>query len=236
MPLTVTTCPSRTPVASRQVATSALARIFPPLLITACLAGISFVHGCKTSHDAHRDRANNLTHTDTPLVFDTIIVSYNLDSVRQQGGNTCWAAALTMLYNWKHGTSLNEASVVNLICPELSSHYRYNRPLENSDKTILVKTSGLDFRYGQSYMCEALVKMMQTHGPLWFTTEFNTHANVLYAVSGSGSWESTWIHLIDPADGTRRIEAFSDFHRRYEAAAFSAEIFAVFWPTDESPR
>lgn len=157
------------------------------------------------------------------------LTSHQLSPLQQQGRNTCWAAALAMLYNWKHGTSLSEADVVAEVCPTLVLHHRHDRWLEDAEKKVLVKSEGLEFRWGQSYTCEALVDLVRAHGPIWFTTEINAHANIVYALSGSGVWDSTWVHVIDPADGRSRIEPFVDFHRRYEAAVFSANIFVVHW-------
>jgi hypothetical protein len=169
-----------------------------------------------------------------------VIVAYDVPALSQSKKNDCWAVVVTMLQNWKTGQSQATSEVMTRLGEQFKEIYDYDRGLDNEDKKQLLKTLDLDFRYGQSYMPDAMAELLRKNGPLWFTVDANLnspHANLVTGLSGTGRWDSCFVHTIDPATGKARVESFVDFAQRYErAATFEGTWIYVIHFRDEPPR
>lgn len=162
--------------------------------------------------------------------FDVRI--HNVTAMKQPNNLACWATVATMLDIWKQGGSVSIEDFLQEKAPDWLIDYQKDRGLLAEDKDEFLKTIGLTYEYGASYLPTAIENMLQNYGPLWFTINaedtaregnkdaFSIHASLVIGLFGNEDvFNELYISYIDPADGQEHDELYADFMRRYEEPA-----------------
>jgi len=154
-----------------------------------------------------------------------VVVPGIVPELQQPSPNTCWATSATMLRSWKAKQSLTIQQVMKEAGPAYATAFANDKGLKGSDKSGLLKALGMQAEPPQNYTVAGWAKLMTDHGPLWVTTNegtaqsFAVHARVLVELDGDGSYDKTYVTLIDPAVGTRQKEPLKEFIRKFEEVA-----------------
>lgn len=162
--------------------------------------------------------------------FDVRI--HDVTTMKQPNNWSCWATVATMLDSWKQGYSVSIEDFLKEKAPEWLIDYQKDRGLLAEDKDKFLKTVGLTYEYGASYLPTAIEDMLRYYGPLWFTINaedttregnkdaFSIHASLVVGLFGyEDVFNELHISYIDPADGQEHDELYADFMRRYEEPA-----------------
>jgi hypothetical protein len=186
--------------------------------------------------DAHGTRET--LRTGTPSEPTTVDIRHAVQPIRQPASRACWAAAATMLVNWRDGTQrtlesiLEQAGTARTVAAP--AHYldifRANTGLPAGEKQEFVTALGMQMEPPANFPLERYVDWLRNYGPLWITTDddpelgFSPHARILTSIVGDTS--DPIFHFIDPADGSTAQSPFSDFVRQFEDLARDRETHA----------
>lgn len=156
-------------------------------------------------------------------------ILYNVTPIRQPSEMSCWAAATTMLLNWKLGIPRSIEAIVAQAGARFTAIYQSSfavpplgiSPAEEKD---FYAALALKVFQGQNYAISGWFDLLTKHGPLSITVDADPgtnfiHALVLTGLDGDGSAGQTITSYIDPADGARHDVLFTDFLRLYEGSA-----------------
>lgn len=162
-------------------------------------------------------------------------------AVQQPSGMSCWAAVLTMLYEWKNNQQLGIDDVMNQVGDPYLSIYKNDTGLSASDKTGLINALHLKGENPASFSVQGWYDLLKNNGPLWVTTDelpnetaTAIHARLLYGISTDSTTNTTTMLFIDPATATTVVEDFNDFIDKYESEVKKdyKTIFNRDWPDD----
>ena len=156
-------------------------------------------------------------------------IVHTLTPIQQPSTMSCWAAATTMLMNWKLGINRSIDDVVAQAGLRFTAIYRssFAQPPQgilSKDEQDFYRALALKVFQGQNYAITGWFELLRKHGPLSITVDANPgkqfiHALVLIGLDGDGSAGNTITSYIDPADGARHDLMFSDFIKLYEGSA-----------------
>lgn len=156
-------------------------------------------------------------------------VIYNVDGIAQPSQMSCWAAATTMIVNWKSGIKRPIKDVVALGGPKFVQIYdsSFAQPplgISPSDEADFYKALGLRVIQKLNPSVDGWAKLLKANGPLSITVDADPgkgyiHALVIIGIDGDGSAANTIVTYIDPNGGKRRDLAFADFLKLYEGSA-----------------
>lgn len=156
-------------------------------------------------------------------------VIYNVEPIAQPSKMSCWAAATTMISNWKSGIVRPIKDVVALGGPRFVKIYdaSFDQPPQGiapADEADFYKALGLQVVQGLNPTVDGWAKMLKANGPLSITVDADPgkgfiHALVIIGIDGDGSVAKTIVTYIDPDGGKKRDLAFADFLKLYEGSA-----------------
>lgn len=156
-------------------------------------------------------------------------IIHNVTPIRQPSEMSCWAAATTMLMNWKLGIPRTIDQVVAQAGPRFTEIYQSSfavppEGISSTDEPAFYKALGLKVFQGTNYTIDGWFDLLTKQGPLSITVDADPgrnfiHALVLIGLDGDGSAGNTITSYIDPADGQRHDVRFSDFIKLYEGSA-----------------
>jgi hypothetical protein len=142
---------------------------------------------------------------------------------RQANDNGCWAAAGTMMTNWKAGTTRTVEDVLDGLGGNWRALYTANTALGTGELRAFNGALGLTEEGPASYSLEGLARLLSSHGPLIVIhddtspTNQHVHAMVVTEMHGDGTPDGTKVTLLDPGSATPATETFTEFQQRLEA-------------------
>lgn len=157
-------------------------------------------------------------------------IQHTLTPIRQPSAWSCWAAAATMIYNWRLGGIQQEIeTVVGIAGPQYVQLFRdsfppTNRGISASDEEAFYTTMSFSVIKGLNPSVSGWANILQSKGPLSITVDarpptLTYHALVVTGMDGDGSTSGTIVTYIDPADGQQRSVNFEYFNTLYQGAA-----------------
>jgi hypothetical protein len=174
----------------------------------------------------------------------TASISYTVPgrhfALAQEHSWSCWAATWAMLLSWREGRGIGEAQAVQRLGLHFSSLYQQNIGFGIEDEAPYLQASGLRAEAPANLTVQAWESLLRRSGPLAVTSRSErargNHARVVVGIAGDGSFDATFLDLIDPADGIRAstsLRAFSaDFERearRLTGRSFPLQIQIYHW-------
>lgn len=160
-------------------------------------------------------------------------VSHEVRTIRQPTTMSCWAAVTTMLLSWHAGDRPSIEETIERLGEPWITFYRTDSGLPAEMQLALVHKLGLEMEAPANYTMPAYREFLAAYGPLWVITGdgMSSHAQLLVAIAGDGTYANTCIEFIDPSDGRRHTETGLAFAQRFEADARAL----VTWRWDETP-
>lgn len=158
----------------------------------------------------------------------------------RQDRDTCWLAASTVIYNWKHRTAKTPLDIARLAGEPYLGHAQAGRAITPSEEAAYYPKIGMRSAPGVSMEVAGWVGKLKEHGPLSVTINTTRsdpgceeshgvfHALVLYGVKGDGSTNGTDFRFIDTADGARHTLKFGEFVTLFENDPCYSVVFAHF--------
>jgi hypothetical protein len=197
-------------------------------VFTICATGLLFL-GCSSSSNYQGVNASQATAAlpaavpaPSPVNFT---VKGTVPKIQQPTDNTCWAAAATMMQSWKQNTGLKIIDVMSKAGADFKKKFQDDKGLLGSEKPFFLQALGLKAEAPQNFTVKGWLGLLQTHGPLWVTTNegttqnFAIHARVLKGIAGDGTPDATFFTLIDPATGMETSESVTTFVKKFEEIA-----------------
>lgn len=156
-------------------------------------------------------------------------IVHSVAPIRQPSKMSCWAAAATMVVNWKSGIVRSIDDVVAQAGARFTAIYQssFGVPplgISPNDERDFYKALALKVYQGQNYAIAGWFELLTKHGPLSITVDADPgknfiHALVLIGLDGAGGAGNTVTSYIDPADGARHDVLFADFIKLYEGSS-----------------
>ncbi len=151
-----------------------------------------------------------------------------LPVIEQPTKYTCWAAVMTMMYQWKTNTSIAIRDALATIDSRFVAMFDANKGLDKDSAKDLYNAAGLVQLISFNPTIEGWVSLLQKYGPLYvdvgYNTSSNTHAIIVRGISGDGTPDGTSMTYVDPIGARTVTLKFRDFLAKYEAQS------AVEWP------
>ena len=110
------------------------------------------------------------------VVHAQLSVKYNVTAIAQPSKMSCWAAAATMIHNWKSGINRSIADVVALGGPRFTAIYNAsfaNPPqgISPPDEAAFYQAINLRVIQGQNPTIQSWGDLLKQHGPLSVTVD-----------------------------------------------------------------
>lgn len=162
---------------------------------------------------------------ETLLDAAKIEVEHSVTPIQQTSPRSCWAAATTMLVNWKSGMSTGIQDVVASAGAYFLAIYKKSFAVPPvgimRDEELQFYTAlGLIVEKGQSPTIESWRKILKDNGPISVTVRLGIpHALVITSLEGDGTPNGTFITYIDPLDGRSHRVVFTNFLMLYDGSA-----------------
>ncbi|MFW5774738.1 MAG: papain-like cysteine protease family protein [Chitinivibrionales bacterium] len=143
--------------------------------------------------------------------------------IAQQKSMGCWAAAITMLTNWRLQQSRSVETVLADIGDRWLRIYKDNTGLYPRDEAALIREAGLTAQRDINLGIQGWVDLLRHHGPVWVTVDMapgrrgGMHARIITGIHGDGTANGTSLDIIDPEGGTQYQETLARFIPRFEA-------------------
>lgn len=183
----------------------------------------------RTDSDGTRE---SVTVTERQREDSGVRIVHPINPIHQPQSMACWAAAATMMMNWKNGRSSSIEEVLRIagssLTPPNENYYvdmfTANTGLAESEKEQFILSLGMVGEAPASYPLTEYVYWLQNYGPLWITTDddsgsgFSPHARILFGIEGDivNNPNSVTFTFVDPADGQEVSETFEEFIEYYE--------------------
>jgi hypothetical protein len=158
-----------------------------------------------------------------------IKVAHKVNPIAQPSEMSCWAAAATMLVNWKSGINRSIPQVVALAGPRFVQIYNssFATPsigINQTDEDEFYKSLNLKVVRHSNPTIKSWSDILTKHGPLSVTVDAVPgrgfiHALLVTALDGDGTAKNTIVTYIDPAGGHKRDVRFEEFLQLYEGSA-----------------
>jgi hypothetical protein len=166
--------------------------------------------------------------TALPVNAAPIKIEYDITPIAQPSLMSCWAAATTILKNWKLGFQRFIEDVVS----DAGSHYlsihndSFNTPptgISRSDEKAFYAALGLSIVQGLNPTIEGWGELLEQHGPLSVAVDANPgqgfiHALVVTGLDGDGTAQDTIISYVDPDGGVKKQVWLHDFFDLYKGS------------------
>ncbi|RED25539.1 papain like cysteine protease AvrRpt2 [Rhodopseudomonas thermotolerans] len=160
---------------------------------------------------------------------ESIKILHKVDPIAQPSPMSCWAAAATMLKNWRSPVPSTIAALVKVAGPRFEQIYGSSFPPTNSgippaDEAEFYRAIGLVVVRGLNPTIAKWAELLRTKGPLSITVDATPsqgfiHALVVAGLDGDGTPGATIVNYIDPADGKKHDVVFREFLKLYEGSA-----------------
>jgi peptidoglycan hydrolase-like protein with peptidoglycan-binding domain len=169
-----------------------------------------------------------------PRPFSEMLHSYvvpeEIPVIAQPTELTCWAAVLTMMKSWYDGLDYSIESCLDTIGYKYQQKFQNNQPLYGNERQQFLQDTGLRTDAPQNYTPEAILRLLESCGPIWVTTQenrpeeipdkpFSLHARIVYGLYGDGTLSGTTVRIIDPIGGITYHENFERFMTNREDVA-----------------
>ncbi len=146
-----------------------------------------------------------------PAMAATYKVSYVVKPIKQPSSMSCWAAAATMIYNWKFGIDQDIEAVVSLAGAKYVTIYKESFPpksrgISASEEADFYNALPMSVIKGLSPSIKGWHDILASKGPLSITVDAQPgtgtiHALVVTGIDGDGTSGGTIVTYIDPGDG-----------------------------------
>jgi len=174
----------------------------------------------------------NLTEKDGSSISGEVPVgeqkdSYHLTNIHpvlleKDQNNLCWAAAATIMYNWKTQKPNPIEKVVAIAGQKFIDMVTNNKRLKSADKDEFIEKFGLvaDPSVQVMPLAKELIGLLKKYGPIWLTTDadtesgkdhFSAHARVLIGYDGNEDLNKVMLSLLEPTTGKQMSMLYSDF-------------------------
>jgi hypothetical protein len=154
----------------------------------------------------------------------SVAASPDVDIVVQKTNMVCWAAAGTMMRNWKRKEKHTVEATLDALGGPWRARYDANNGLTAQQLQDFTAALGLSVEGPMSYAVEGLESLMAAHGPLWAITDDAygdgnqvVHARLVVAMRGDGTPDGTLVTIADPGFAVPQAESFATFSTRLEA-------------------
>lgn len=158
-----------------------------------------------------------------------IKVSHKVTPIQQPSKWSCWAAAATMIYNWKAGFDQGIEAVVGLAGPKYVQIYKdsfppANQGIDAKEEAAFYAALPMQVIQGLNPTVAGWGNILTSKGPLSITVDAvpgtrTYHALVVTGMDGDGTAANTIVTYIDPADGLSHSVLFDRFTDLYEGSA-----------------
>jgi hypothetical protein len=175
--------------------------------------------------------------------YQKYTVPGTVPAVRQPKAMACWATVATMLMSWHDRRSYEIKDALASLGQEWNEILAANTGLSTSKAATFFATVGLQQEPAMNYSADGWERLLRRFGPLWVTTQeggspFSLHARVMTGIEGDGRVDATFVHIVDPADGTEKTERLRDFVRKFESPVYDKRVpldfVVVHYPADAS--
>ena len=189
------------------------------------------------AHARGRSRASAMA------TYQKYQVPGTVPGVRQPKSMACWATVATMLMSWHDRRSYEIKDALAALGQEWNDIFDGNTGLFSSKAATFFATVGLQQEPPMNYSADGWERLLRQFGPLWVTTQeggspFSLHARVMVGIEGDGRADATFVHIVDPADGSQKTEALRDFARKFESPVYDKRVpldfVVVHYPSDAS--
>ena len=158
-----------------------------------------------------------------PLPAPAMYVVPGLKTVIAQPSNrVCWATVYTMMRSWKDQQSYGIRNAVALVDEKYGKMVDMNQGMPGSEFGPFIRAAGMRVEPMANLLISEWVAKLKDFGLLWVGTLFNVtsglHSRIIEGMSGSGTYDATWMLIIDPWGGKRYRESFARFLHKYETA------------------
>jgi papain like cysteine protease AvrRpt2 len=151
------------------------------------------------------------------------VASPPVNPIKQKSSMSCWAAAGTMMSNWKNKVSQAPEALLDSLGGSWRAIYDADTGLTTSQLRGFTAALALQEEGPASYTPSGLAQLVTNHGPLWVISDDSidgnkvVHARIVTAVTGDGTVDGTVVTLVDPIPGISVTEPFATFAARLEA-------------------
>jgi|GEM_PF-5302716 len=151
--------------------------------------------------------------------------------IAQPSCDTCWATVATMMVSWRDKASYTIQDVMNMAGPTYRAKFDKGEGLAASEKDAFLKTLGMTGEAPMCYTVSGLRALLETHGPLWATTDeqpgagFSIHARIITGMFGDETVDGTSLRVIDPDGGRQYTETFREFAQKFEEVAGTGRLW-----------
>lgn len=158
-----------------------------------------------------------------------VVVKHSVSKIKQPSTMSCWAAAATMLKNWRSGFDRSIDEVVAIAGSRFTQIYQasFDNPPQGIfpvDEEEFYSKVGLIVLKGLNPSIDKWGELLRDKGPLSVTVDADPgkgyiHALVVTGLDGDGTSGGTILTYIDPADGLSHDLWFGEFLKLYEGSA-----------------
>ena len=141
-----------------------------------------------------------------------------------QDGDTCWAAATTMMFSWRDKSKYGIKQVADKLGKPFRELFDKKAALPSNMLESLVSSAGFKAEAGCCYPVEGLEQLLKKYGAVIFITREDPngnrmlHARIVRGISGGPQFDKAMVDIVDSAGGGKSYkEKFSDFVRKYES-------------------
>ena len=163
-----------------------------------------------------------------------VVFNYNVPGtvpiIAQPSNLTCWATGSTMLVSWRDQTGYKIEDVMDMAGATYRNKFDNNQGLLGSEKEAFLTSLGMTGEPPMSYTVSGMRALLETHGPLWATTDeqpgagFSIHARIITGIFGDGTIDGTSLRINDPAGGRQYTETYRAFMQKFEEVADAGKL------------
>lgn len=152
-------------------------------------------------------------------------ITGDIPIIQQPNGMACWATVATMLMSWRDQQCYSIETAMEIAGPEYARMFNKEEGLPAENHQQFAKACGMTVEYPECYTPEGLYDLLVNYGPIIVITDEDTspyfaiHARILKGIHSDADAETSYLSLIDPADGSQYDENFEDFTLKFEAVA-----------------
>jgi hypothetical protein len=142
--------------------------------------------------------------------------------IAQPTNSVCWATVYAMMRSWKDRQSYSIRHAVALVDEKYGKMVDNNQGLPSSQFGPFIRAAGMRVEPMANLPISEWVAKLKDFGLLWVGTMFSVtsglHSRIIEGMTGSGTYDATWMMIIDPWGGKRYRESFARFLHKYENA------------------
>jgi nucleoid-associated protein YgaU len=202
------------------------------------LTRIAKMHGVRRWQDLYNLPENasfrskrpdpNMIHPGDVVMIPEVNLNYLVPGlvplIRQPNSLVCWATAYAIMRSWKEQASYGIREGVASVAEKYGVMVEKNQALPTAEFTPFLRAARMSHESMASLPIQEWHNLLKWHGLLWVGTlgvvnrGTYLHSRIVEGMRGNGSADSTWVKIVDPENGRRYEETFSNFINRYEGA------------------